>query len=471
MNLMKAYIYLLLFLFLQKLAFSQSGPHKTSEKIMHVVFSNSGDRFLTLTASQIAMWEAKRGKLVWIKNYTDFNIPKPQNTFLYPRANEAFNYLFIRDYSGYVLDLNNFTGTKVNNAFKFLYGDKLLIDNWNGQQERLYSIADVTGKIEQELGMYYSVNSSEDGTLIFCRTKKSSKTFDLIQNKWVKDLKQIPSRPSTPKVEQFNQTTKIINGNSTVSYDFSTRKAFITQQGQRKDLPILEGAGVDEVSKFVNYEKSEVYLLEVKTTMLAYPNFIAQSYLSAYSVPSGELLWRRELSEDPEVAKKQIQEAEEKKRKEREEMLAKADPEFKKFDAQFTNLSIPYTLNYDNAQGFELTGNSYIQKALYPKTGTRVYGMGRICSCDGNYSYLVMFRTQDQYKDLSNFIIVSFDMFGKSTGSQNIGTTQKDNAGVVKSIFTITGAGCNYSVASSTTWPNGHVDKKNATISNCKVNY
>ena len=448
---------------------AQIGPHHPEEQIRYVKFSESGDRYITIAGKDIALWETETGNILWVKKFTDFKIPEVNNWVLFPIVDKELNRLYINDNRKYILNFETGTGKELNgNLVAFLPNNKLLIVQ---DFTSIYSVINATThEVEAELGKYISVIPADGGKKLVAKSLKKTKIYDIDAGKWVKALDNTDNVNSQAAVHPFRETHNVI-GEYEIKYNYSTKKINITK-GEESKLPdLIPGAKNDPKCISINKEKQCIYILEFKVDASQYPRNFYQSYLTSYAVPSGEVLWRRELNKDATQAKKEGHEVDLKKKKEQEALLANIDPGLKIFDAQFTNLSIPYTLNYDNATGFDITYNAYITKSLYPKNGTSVYGMGRICSCSGNYSYLVMMRTKDQYKDLSNFIVISFGPDGKSSGSQNIGTTQKDAAGIVKSIFTISGAGCNYSIATTKTWPNGHVEKKNTQISNCKVSY
>jgi hypothetical protein len=152
-------------------------------------------------------------------------------------------------------------------------------------------------------------------------------------------------------------------------------------------------------------------------------------------------------------------------------MLNNAKPGFKEFDAQFTDLTLPYTMNYDNAQGFTMAYSDFVKNAvILNDNSSQLFGMGRICACNEYVSYLFMVRTKTQTTDRSNFIVITYEVDGTYVYSENIGTTQKDASEIITTNFTISGNQCGAQVKSKMTHGNGYTDDKSVGLPGCVVN-
>ncbi|HWA33948.1 MAG TPA: hypothetical protein VG737_07460, partial [Cyclobacteriaceae bacterium] len=300
---------------------------------------------------------------------------------------------------------------------------------------------------------------SPDGMMMSTQVgkKRKSKTYDFSTGKVV--------------AGHFQEMQKI---NTKRSYWASVGEKTFTNWPSQKAYPMKYGSTPGVPAQLVWDDADRIIVWENKNdrNYSKYENFVV-----VYNRNTGEVIKEIPLNRSQEEAKK-IREAEEEAQRKRQaeadaarqEKMANAKPGFKKFDASFRDLGLPFTMDYNSAQGFSLGGDAFINSDMGLRSGSEIYGMGRICSCNDNSTYLLMVRNKTSTTDLSNFIIVSFDIGGNRVGSRTIGATQKDPSGITRLDFTISNAYCGAQVKAATTYSNGNKEDKSFSFGGCRVN-
>jgi hypothetical protein len=439
-------------------AFSQSGPHMAASKIVKVLFSGDGKRMMTASYYDVAIWNLENFSVIRKFKYEDLGLPVSDDYDF--AADPGMTLLWLKGFSkrtGALLDVEKWEYKTVGYSIDFISADHTGVSyDFSVQDTYLLDLA--TGAQTQIKGFRGYIDMSPDGKYVIVYSVKGKpKKYDFA-TKTVSTYKaesagtqrvSYSANILDDKMIEFNPgkvTRKMVVG----SNYYLERPRLVKIDNDRARAAILE----------FDYQSNEVY----------------RCHLVFYSLPSGEVLKDIELNGPSGEAEKfnaAQKAAEEERQKQaeaaRQQKLANARPGFLTFDSKFTNLSLPYTMDYNNAKGFSLAGDGFINSAMGMRAGSEIFGMGKICSCADHTSYLLMVQNKSASTDLSNFIVVSFDIDGTELGRHTIGATQKDPSGVIKLDFTIP-TGCLGTVNAKMTYPNGSVVDKSFSFSGCIFN-
>ncbi len=439
---------------------AQSGPHSATSPIKEIKFSADGKRMLTASYLEAAIWNTEDFSVIRTLDFKAIGLLISDDYHFV--TDPAMKQLWLKGFSlreGALVDIDQWTFFKVGYDINFISSTGVGV-SWSPAAET-YLVNLQTGERThlKEVDGNYFPHLSADGKTMRCPGKgKKDKVYDFSTGKFSSAKEE--ERPTS----KYYVDIQPVKG--TISFGGITR-------------PFAVGGGtVPEFARIVqqNSEKAEVIVLENQNTYDQALNAKTfQNYLVWYDLTSGDVKRKIALNGSIEEAKaiqaEQKRIADEKKVADdaaRQARIANAKPGFKEFDAKFTNLTVPYVMNYSAAQGFALN-DAFFSGDMPMRSGSEVFGMGRICSCSDKSSYLIMVRNRTESTDLSNFMIVSYDIDGTRLGSRTIGATQKDPAGVTRLDFTISGGYCGYQLKAAVTYPNGHTEDRSFSFGNCTV--
>ena len=447
--------------------FSQTGPHIDEIDNRKYSFSLDKTRILTVTYDALGFWDTETGNLVWGKKYSDLGLPQPYDAFSYTLSPDK-KYLMLKSggaQPAYIINLQTFIAKKTQLSPGQIMADNTVLIGDNYGNVTRWDI-----ETQQQLEWKHFKNSfiSDDRTKVIIPSGKKYKAYDIYTKKIESYDYQRESYGSPGTPVPGDHFIKLAYKDSVV-HVYNKEGKVITQ------FTLKEGATMPEDARIIGVSATKPHMYVLENNHIYSPNHIYQGYINCYEIPSGKHLWKAELNASNEdikqaQAKKKAEEDAfaRKKTEERERKMANARPGYKVFDSKFTRLSIPYTMDYNSAQGFELTGDQFASSAFRLNSGSVLFGMGKICSCDDNTSYLVMIRNQGQSADRSNFLIATYGLDGSEINVRNIGTTQKDPSGVIRFDFTVSGGGCSFTINGKTSHPNGHVESSQVQLLNCR---
>jgi hypothetical protein len=454
---------------LPKLICAQTGPHNSANQVPFVLFSDDNARFVTATYTDIAFWNSASGKIIWHKTFAQLGLGSSVDILFNFKISPNLKYIYVKGNPGnFLMNTETMEVKAVVQTIDFIssYGTGIYTD-----VNKKKSHTTDFNTWEECKGIGSGSLSADGKKLLEYISDKKHKSYDLATKK-----------AETIKGDMWSaiRKPKYAGGSFIADLNYVPAAEIILKDKEGRELkkfaPKYGGFGQDQF-KIIAYIPDSACIFTHEQKYFRKTNeTLYKDYIMCYSVPDGNVIRETELSSSDEKgeeeAKKQELERQARQKEEyekRKKLIENAKPGYAAFDAQFTDLSIPYTFSYDALKGFELVGWDFLNPAIIPQSTSVIYGIGRICECNDSKSYLIMIRDKTPSNEHSSFIILSYGLDGSIIGNRNIGTTQKDPSGIITLELSISGSGCGMDIKSKMVYPNGHTEDKSTRIGGCKV--
>jgi hypothetical protein len=146
--------------------------------------------------------------------------------------------------------------------------------------------------------------------------------------------------------------------------------------------------------------------------------------------------------------------------------------DLKEFFVNFTPLALPYTLDYNTAQGRDISGLAFVKKKYYIDGYAKTaHAMGELAKCGDTRVYLLMLRNKTGSSDNSNFAVASYDNSGELKYKIIAQTQVVNGSPTQKADFTISKSGSTITINVSTTHAGGNVTKETFTVNTSSCSF
>jgi hypothetical protein len=449
----------------------QSGPHSANGNVIGFYISQDNDKLLTLSYYEVVLWDLESKKPIWIKRYSEYNLPEPLYIDNWKVEPTLTGYLYIQTSSDKILiNLTSLQMKKTNQLFSnFTYNGKGVVTNYNGKN----FIVDLDTDKSHEIKDFSGGAVTEDGKKLVSWYKNNIyKEYDF-------ETHQISKVDYSKKTELRNDRF-----NATVGQEYS-----VSLKPIEKDILIydlnhkhvgrfsMKTKGIKEPScRLVKGLTDKPYLYTFEVNNIAKPEgTIFQNYIVLYQVPSGEIVNVIELNNSSQEAQveleKKIKEVEHQRKEDevrRQQMMIQSKNGYKEFDGKFTSINFPYAVQDQSAIGFEIN-DPFIVNDLQVKPGSKIYGIGRVCSCKDFNTYLIITKNSIDQQNTSNYYLVTYRLDGNLIASKNIGASQLNAKGNTYFECSINGTNCDYTIKGKFTNSNGVSQIREYRYSGCSV--
>lgn len=449
----------------------QSGPHSANGNVIGYYISQDNSKLLTLSYHEVVLWDLEQKKPIWIKRYSEYNLPEPLYIDNWKVEPTLTGYLYIQTSSDKILiHLTSLQMKKTNQLYSnFTYNGKGVITDYNGKN----FIVDLDTEKYIEIKDFNGGAVTEDGKKMVSWYKNNIyKEYDFETN-------QISKVDYSKKTEVRNDRF-----NATVGQEYA-----VSLKPIEKDILIydlnhkhvgrfpMKTKGIKEPScRLVKGLSDKPYLYSFEVNNITKPEgTIFQNYIVLYKVPSGEILTVIELNNSGQQAQmelqKKIKEVEQQRKEDevrRQQMMIQSKNGYKEFDAKFSSLSLPFVFNESSSVGFEIT-DPFIANDLHSKSGSKIYGLGRVCSCKDFNTYLILIKNQSDQSNSSNYFLITYHLNGNFVGSKNICSSQIHTNGNTNFDFSINGTNCDYTIKGKITYSNGTSQIREFRYPGCAV--
>jgi len=449
----------------------QSGPHSATGNVIGYHISQDNSKLLTISYYEVVLWDLELKKPLWVKRYSDYNLPEPLYIDNWKVEPTLTGYLYIQTSSDKILiNLTSLQMKKTNQLFSnFTYNGKGVVTNYNGKN----FIVDL------DTEKYYEIKDFNGGAVTDDGKKLVSWYKNNIYKEYDFETNQISKVDYTKKNEVRNDRF-----NATVGQTYSVSLKPIEKEILIYDLNHkhvgrfpLKTKGVKDPScrlvKGLN-DKPYLYVFEVDNKVKP-EGTVFQNYIVLYNLPSGEILNVIELNHSSQQAQvelaKKMKEAEQQRKEDeirRQQMMLQSKNGYTEFDGKFTNINLPCVLKDIQLAGFEIS-DAFILNDIKTKSGSKIYGLGRVCSCKDFNTYLVVIKNQNDQSYSSTYYMVTYKIDGDFVGSKNIATSQMDSKVNTIVDLSLSGTNCDFYMNTKVTSSHGISDIKEYHYPGCIV--